>query len=187
VGIEAFIIHYGYIVILIGTFFEGETILVLAGFLVHLGYLTFSLVVLFAFAGAFAGDQLIFFIGRKKGMAYLDDHQFLKAKSSRAVKLLHRHKTVIIIAFRFIYGIRTITPFIIGASGISRWRFLLFNFLGGLIWALAITTLGYVFGHAAELLLHDIKKDEFIIMGAIMIAGLVIWMVHFIVGKRGKS
>ena len=186
-GIEAFIIHYGYIVILIGTFFEGETILVLAGFLAHRGYLIFSLVVLSAFIGTFAGDQLYFFIGRKKGMAYIDDHQFLKAKSVHALELLHRHKTLIIIAFRFIYGIRTITPFLIGASGISPWRFLVFNFLGGFTWALAITSLGYMFGHAAELLLHDIKRYEFIIMGAIILAGLVIWMLHSIAGKRGMS
>ena len=186
-GIETYITQYGYIIILLGTFFEGETVLVLAGFLAHSGYLAFSLVVLFGFAGTFAGDQLYFFIGRKKGMAYLDDHQSLKAKSGRALELMHRHKTLIIIGFRFIYGIRTVTPFLIGASGISPWRFLLFNSLGGLTWALAITSLGYVFGHAAELLLHDIKRYEFIIMGAIILAGLVIWMLYFIAGKRGKS
>ena len=186
-GIETYITHYGYIVILLGTFFEGETVLVLAGFLAHGDYLAFSLVVLFAFAGTFAGDQLYFFMGRKKGMAYLDDHQSWKVKSGRALELMYGHKTLIIIAFRFIYGIRTVTPFLIGASGISPWRFLLFNSLGGLTWALAITSLGYVFGHAAELFLHDIKQYEFTIMGAIILAGLVIWMLHSIAGKRGMS
>jgi membrane protein DedA with SNARE-associated domain len=62
-----------------------------------------------------------------------------------------------------------------------------FNFLGGLTWPVVITGLGYMFGHAAELLLHDIKRYEFIIMGVIILAGLVIWMLHFIAGKRGKS
>jgi membrane protein DedA with SNARE-associated domain len=186
-GIETYITHYGYIVILLGTFFEGETVLVLAGFLAHGDYLAFSLVVLFAFAGTFAGDQLYFFIGRKKGMAYLDTHQSWKVKSGRVLKLMQKHQTLVILLFRFIYGIRTITPFLIGASGISAWRFLLFNSLGGLTWALAITSLGYVFGHAAELFLHDIKQYEFTIMGAIILAGLVIWMLHSIAGKRGMS
>ena len=186
-GIETYIIHYGYLVILVGSFFEGETVLVLAGFLAHRGYLAFSLVVLSAFAGTFAGDQFYFFIGRIKGMAYLDTHQSWKAKSGRAFKLMQKHQTLVILLFRFIYGIRTITPFLIGASGISLWRFMALDTLGGLTWALAITSLGYMFGHAAELLLHDIKKYEFIIMGAIMLAGLVIWMVHIIVARRGKS
>jgi membrane protein DedA with SNARE-associated domain len=186
-GIAAYIIHYGYIVILLGTFFEGETILVLAGFLAHRGYLILSLVVLFAFAGTFAGDLFYFFIGRKKGMAYLDTHQSWKAKSGRVLKLMQQHQTLVVLLFRFIYGTRTITPFLIGASGISIWRFIALNTLGGLTWALAITSLGYMFGHAAELLLHDIKKYEFIMVGVIILVGLVIWILHSTAVRRGKS
>jgi membrane protein DedA with SNARE-associated domain len=186
-GIETYIIHYGYIIILLGTFFEGETVLVLAGFLAHRGYLAFTLVVLCAFAGTFAGDQLYFFIGRKKGMAYLDIHQTWKVKSRRILKLMRQHQTLVILLFRFIYGFRTITPFLIGASGISPWRFIVLNTMGGLTWALVIASLGYVFGHAAELLLHDIKLYEFTIMGAIILVGLVIWMLYFLARKRGKS
>ena len=185
-GIETYIIHYGYIVILLGTFFEGETVLVIAGFLAHRGYLAFYLVVLCAFAGTFAGDQLYFFIGRKKGMAYLDTNRSWKVKSGRALKLLLRHQTLVILVFRFIYGIRTITPFLIGASGISVWRFMVLNTIGGLTWALTITSLGYVFGHAAELVLQDIKQYEFTIIGAIILTGLVIWTLYFIAGKRGR-
>jgi membrane protein DedA with SNARE-associated domain len=186
-GIETYIIHYGYIVILLGTFFEGETVLVLAGFLIHRGYFAFSLVVLCAFAGTFAGDQLYFFMGRKKGMAYLDNHQTWRVKSGRILKLMRQHQTLVILLFRFIYGFRTITPFLIGASGISPWRFIVFNAMGGLTWALVITSLGYVFGHAAEFLLHNIKQYEFIIMGAIILAGLVLWVLHYIFGNKGKS
>ena len=99
-GIETYIIHYGYIVILLGTFFECETLLVLAGFLAHRGYLVFSLVVLFAVAGTFAGDQFYFFIGRKKGMAYLDTHQSWKVKSGRVLKLMQQHQTLVILLLR---------------------------------------------------------------------------------------
>ncbi len=65
-GIEAYIIHFGYIVILLSTFFAGEAILVLAGFLVHRGHLTFSLVVLVAFTGSLISDQLYFFLDGKR-------------------------------------------------------------------------------------------------------------------------
>jgi membrane protein DedA with SNARE-associated domain len=185
-GIETYIIHYGYIVILLGTFFEGETVVALAGFLVHRGYLAFSLVVLFAFAGTFAGDQLYFFIGRKKGLAYLETRQSWKKKSDRGLRLIQQHQTLVILLFRFIYGARTITPFLIGASGISPWKFIVLNVLGGLTWAVVITGLGYVFGHATELLLHDIKHYELIIMEAIILTGLLIWVVYFIAGKWEK-
>jgi membrane protein DedA with SNARE-associated domain len=183
-GIETYITQYGYIVILLGTFFEGETFLVLAGFLAHRGYLAFSLVVLCAFAGTFAGDQLYFFIGRKKGMTYLDTHQSWKRKSDRVIKMMQSHQTLLILAFRFIYGIRTITPFLIGASGISPWRYIVFNVVGGVAWALVITSFGYLFGQTAELLLKDIKRYELILMGAILFAGMVFWVLYFIFKKK---
>jgi membrane protein DedA with SNARE-associated domain len=145
-GIESIIIHYGYIFILIGTFFEGETVLVLAGFLAHQGYLSFSLVVAAAFIGTYAGDQLYFYIGRGKGMDFLDRHPSWKQQSGRAVTLLQRYQIMVIIGFRFIYGIRTVTPFIIGASGVSPRRFMALNAVGGIAWALSIHSWGICSG-----------------------------------------
>jgi membrane protein DedA with SNARE-associated domain len=50
--------------ILVGAFLEGETLLVIAGFLAHRGYLGLPFVIAAAFAGTLAGDQLYFHIGR---------------------------------------------------------------------------------------------------------------------------
>ena len=48
---------YGYAVILIATFLEGETILILGGFVAHRGYLMLPWVILAAFIGSLCGDQ----------------------------------------------------------------------------------------------------------------------------------
>lgn len=178
-GTEAYIIHFGYIVILLSSFFAGEGILVLAGFLAHRGYLSFSLVVFVAFTGSLISDQLYFFLGREKGMAYLDKHPSWKAKTDRILKLINHHQNFVILLFRFVYGVRSITPFLIGASGISSFKYLMLNAIGALTWAVALTSVGYFFGHAAELLLDDIKKYEFIIMGVIILLGLVAWILRF--------
>lgn len=179
-GIVPSIIHYGYIVILLGTFFEGETVLVLAGYLAHRGLLSFPLIVIAAFAGTFAGDQLYFFIGRRKGLAYLDAHPSWKSKAGRVIRMIQSRPNLIALAFRFIYGIRTITPFLIGASGMSTWRFMALNGASALIWALAISALGYMLGHTAELVLHDIKRYELMLMGAIVATGILIWTLRFL-------
>jgi membrane protein DedA with SNARE-associated domain len=50
--------NYEYAAILIGTFLEGETILVLAGLAAHQGYLVLTWVILAAFLGSLGGDQL---------------------------------------------------------------------------------------------------------------------------------
>ncbi|MEN6423654.1 MAG: DedA family protein, partial [Smithella sp.] len=179
-----YIIHFGYIIILVGTFFAGEAILVLAGFLAHRGYLTFPLVVLVAFMGSLTGDQLFFLLGRKKGLAYLDKHPSWKTKSKRIRKLMQRHQNLLILLFRFVYGISTITPFLIGVSNVSPWKYLALNAVGALIWAITLTSLGYVFGQAAGLILDDIKKYEFMIMGLIILAGMTVWLLHFLAERR---
>jgi len=184
---EAYIIHFGYIIILLATFFAGEAILVLAGFLAHNGYLSFRLVVLVAFSGSLVSDQLYYFLGRSKGLAYLDKYPSLKKKSERIRALMHRHQNLVIILFRFVYGIRSITPFIVGVSNVPPLKFLLLNAFGALTWAFTLTSLGYVFGHAAGLMLDDIKKYELIIMGFILLLALAAWMFHYIRGKHKKN
>ena len=66
-SLEIFVKTYGYWALLVGTFFEGETILIIGGITAHLGYLELPIVILIAFIGSFSGDQLYFFIGRMKG------------------------------------------------------------------------------------------------------------------------
>jgi membrane protein DedA with SNARE-associated domain len=65
VSVETFIETYGYPALLVGTFFEGETFLVLAGFAAHQGYLDIPWVILAAFIGTLTGDQVFFYLGRR--------------------------------------------------------------------------------------------------------------------------
>jgi membrane protein DedA with SNARE-associated domain len=178
-GIEASIIHYGYIVILLMTFFGGEEFLMLAGFLAHRGYLTFSLIVLCGFTGSLVADHLYFLLGRKKGIAFLNKHPSWQTRADRIGKLLQKHQNLVILLFRFVYGIRAVTPVLIGVSNVSSFKFLVLNAIGAITWAIALTSLGYFFGHAAELLLDDVKKYEFVIIGLIILIGLVVWLLEF--------
>ena len=63
-SLTSLIEDYGYLALLIGTFLEGETILVLAGFAAQRGHLEIEWVIVVAFIGSFSGDQLFFYIGR---------------------------------------------------------------------------------------------------------------------------
>ena len=69
--LQQFLQEFGYFALFLGTFFEGETILVLAGFLAFRGYMDINLVVVVAFFGSYAGDQLWYFLGRKHGRKLL--------------------------------------------------------------------------------------------------------------------
>ena len=170
---------YGYFALMIGTFLEGETILVAAGFLAHRGYLELPWVIFFAFIGTLAGDQLYFFLGRVKGMDFIESRPGWQAKSTRVFSLLQKHQIVVIIGFRFLYGIRTVTPFLIGTSGLNPVRFIIWNSIGAGFWAIAVGALGYLFGQAVEVVLEEAKKYEIWIMALIFLIGFTIWLIHF--------
>jgi membrane protein DedA with SNARE-associated domain len=175
---------YGYPALLIGTFFEGETILVLGGFLAHVGYLKLPWVILFAFIGSICGDQLYFFIGRFKGKAFLEKRTSWQPYINVAQKLFERYQILLIIGFRFLYGLRTVTPFVIGMSRVRTGLFICLNVVGALIWATTIGTCGYLFGMALEALIDDVKKYEIEVILLISIAGIFIWLFHFYKKKR---
>ncbi len=185
--LEHIIKTYGYWALLVGTFLEGETILIIGGFLAHRGYLSLPLVILAAFIGTLAGDQLFFFIGRKKGKAFLDKRPSWKPNIEKAHNLLDRYQTLLIIGFRFLYGLRTVTPFVIGMSRVKTGTFIILNFLGALVWAIIIGSAGYFFGTAFEVILGNIKHIEAELMIAIGFIGLAVWIVHFYRNKRRNN
>jgi len=178
---------YGYVALMLGTFLEGETILVAAGFLAHQGYLKLSWVIVFAFVGTYAGDQLYFFLGRAKGMRLIESKPRWQAKSARVFALLQKHQIPVIVGFRFLYGIRTVTPFIIGASGLSPVRFIIWNFIGAGAWAVVVGTLGYLFGRSVEVFLDDAKKYEAWVMTLVFLIGIGIWLMHFLKKRTAQE
>ncbi len=177
---EHLVAQYGYWVLLVGTFLEGETILVIAGFLAHRGYLELPWVIGVAFAGSYAGDQLLFHLGRRHGRTLLERWPHWSTRTEQVLQLLQRHHLPIVLGFRFLYGLRTITPFAIGMSGLSPWRFLLLNGISALAWASVFATLGDLFGSAMESLLGQLKQFELALVGLIAGIGITIWLVGFL-------
>ncbi len=170
---HALIQDYGYWAILIGTFLEGETILILGGVAAHMGLLDLWLVILAAFCGSSAGDQLYYFIGRWKGPALLDRFPRWKGPAAKAEEHIHRHQNLIILSFRFFYGLRNVTPFMLGICRVAVSRYVPLNLAGAAIWAVAFALLGHVFGEAtARLLGHDAAMY---LIGGLILIGLGFW------------
>ena len=178
--LEHLISHYGYVALVIGTFVEGESFLIVAGFAVHLGYLKLQWVILAAFAGSVAADQLYFFLGRVKGEAFLKRRPRWATKVERVWKLLDRYRTLFAIGFRFVCGFRTVTPFAIGLSNIRASRFLVLNMIGALAWSVIVALVGYFFGAAAEAAAVNVRKYEHWIICGIFLAAAVVWTIYFL-------
>lgn len=178
---------YGYAAILVGTFLEGETILVLGGFAAHQGYLRLAGVILAAFIGSLTGDQLFFIIGRRYGHRFLARRPQWRQRTARVHALLERNQSWLIVSFRFFYGLRTITPFALGTSKVPGYRFLMLNTFGALLWAVSFGTAGYLFGAAVKRLVTRTEHYEVMIMGGIAAAGFLLWLGRRLRGRaRGN-
>jgi membrane protein DedA with SNARE-associated domain len=178
IPLETLLKAYGYWAVLIGTFAEGETVLVLGGFAAHRGYLALPWVILAAFVGSLMGDQLFFYLGRKHTQWVLARRPLWKARIDRAHQLMERFRTLLILGFRFMYGLRTIIPFLLGMSSVSTKKFIILDVIAAFVWAVAVGTGGYLFGNILEIILGDIKHYELPILGAMAIIGLLLWAVH---------
>ena len=185
--LEQIVTNYGYIGVLIGTFLEGETILIIAGFLAHQGYLELIYVIVAAFVGTLAGDQLYFYIGRFKGKKFIENRPAWQPRIKRVNTLLDKHQTLVILGFRFVYGIRTVVPFVLGTSGISPIRFLILNACGAFVWAVVIGALGYYFGYAVEGVLGNIKHYEKWIIAVIILMGTTLWLIYLLRIKKNQA
>jgi membrane protein DedA with SNARE-associated domain len=180
---EHLIAEYGYWAVLAGTFFEGETVPVLAGFAANQGMLRLDLVMLCAFIGSFTGDQVWFWVGRRYGKTWLAKHPKSAAGAAKVGRLLDRWGDWFVLSFRFLYGLRAVSPVAIAMSSISALRFAVLNLISAGVWAVAVGSLGYLFGEAIEGMMGRLKVWEHRIFAAIAIA-LVIFVIHRLVRAR---
>ncbi|MES3098299.1 DedA family protein [Sphingomonas faeni] len=147
-SIETLIAQYGLAAIFVGAGLEGETSVVTGGLLAHEGLLSLSGTALAAVVGSFAADQLFFFVGRRYRDTARVRRIAAKPAFAKALDTLDRHPTVFILSFRFLYGLRTISPIAIGTSHVPARTFVVLNAISAALWGVLFTGIGYLFGHS---------------------------------------
>jgi membrane protein DedA with SNARE-associated domain len=181
---ESLIYSYAYFGVFVGTFFEGETILILAALAAYSGYLSLPGVIIVAFLGTLCGDQLYFFLGRWHGRQILEKRKSWKTRVEKAQRLFDRFSIHLILLFRFLYGLRTVIPFIVGMSTVPSVKFVVLNAIGAAVWAIVFGIGGYLFGDALEAIFGEVKRYELYVFAAIAVLGVAIWALYF--SRRGR-
>lgn len=176
--------NYGYLAILIGTFLEGETILLLGGLAAHMGLLELQWVIAAALAGSFSGDQLYFYIGRHYGPRIIARRVSWQESAAKVYRHLHRHQNLLILSFRFFYGLRNVTPFAVGAAHISRLRFFVLNLIGAVIWAMVFGMGAYFSGEAFRLILSDYRHYELYLLLGLALVAFLLWLTLLLRRRR---
>ena len=172
--IAALIAHYGYAAVFFGALFEGESVLLLAGYAAHRGYLDFAVLTGIAMVGAVAGDQFFFWLGRRHGQTLLRRRPALRGKVGRALGLIQRHPAGIILAMRFVWGLRIALPVAVGLSDVARWRFFWINLASAVLWAPLIGGIGYLSGALLTTYLPALHRVEHWVMLGLVLAVLAL-------------
>ncbi len=164
-----------YLGIFVWTFFEGETIVIFGGYAGYHGIVDPVHLLFAAWFGSFLGDQVWFLLGRRYGEAVMNRFPKWRPRVEIALDLLYEFKTLFILSFRFIYGIRNVSSFAVGLSEISWARYSLTNFIAAGVWAGSFVGAGYLFGHASEAALGAGAKTFGLVALAVFM--LVVWLL----------
>ena len=162
--------------LLIGFFLPGDSLLFFAGFLAsdaggNLLPGGLPAVAGVAFAAAVLGDQVGYLFGKKVGPALFDRPASRFFKPSNVVKaqtFFDKHGAKTIVMARFVPIVRTFAPIVAGVGSMKYRTFLVYNVVGGALWGIGVTSLGYFFGK-----ISFVKNN-------IEIAALVIVAVSFL-------
>ncbi len=172
--------------LLIGFFFPGDSLLFTAGFLASQGLLDIKILIVGCFVAAVAGDSIGYLIGAKLGPKIFTKENsifFHKKHLERAQRFYDKHGGKTIILARFIPVIRAFAPVVAGVGKMDYKRFVSFNLIGGVLWAIGVTLAGYYLGS----LIPDVDKYLLPIVGLIVIASVLPALHHILIDAEIRA
>jgi membrane protein DedA with SNARE-associated domain len=169
---------WGLWAVLLGALFEGEAVLIAAGYAVSQGYLPLAPTLAVSILGATLGDHAFYLVGRLGGPRLFGRFAALRRVRARATLLLRRWGRLTAFAARFAYGLRAVVPLTMGAARFPGSLFLPFNLLGAVVFASIYLTLGYFFGELVEELVGRIRGMHLWILLGIVASGMLLWVVR---------
>jgi membrane-associated protein len=149
--------------------------------LAYYGRLNLAVAILAVVAGAIIGDSIGYAVGRRWGLRLLEGplSRFIKPHHVRRTQvILQRRGGWAVFGGRFTAALRVLVPGFAGMALIPYRRFLLFNFIGGLIWGVGYVLLGYFAGASWRTAAHTAGTAGLIAVGAVIVTIVVVVLVR---------
>lgn len=137
--------------LLVGFFLPGDSLLLTAGLLTHQGVLDINIhvFVILLFIAAFLGNNTGYLFGRHVGRRLFQRKEspiFHKANLEKAEEFYEKYGSRAVILACFVPFARTFVPILSGITKMPHGKFMAFNTVGILLWAVGLTYLGYYAG-----------------------------------------
>jgi membrane-associated protein len=169
--------------LLIGFFLPGDSLLFTAGLLCSQDLLNLPVVLVGCFLAAVAGDQVGYVFGSRVGPALFrrpDSRIFRQEYVDKARHYFERYGSRTIVLARFVPIVRTFAPIVAGVGSMPYRTFVTFNVLGGLLWAVGVTLLGYILGES----IPDIDKYLLPVIGLIVVVSVLPIAIEILRSRR---
>jgi membrane protein DedA with SNARE-associated domain len=179
--------HYGYLATFVGTLAEGESLLILSGLCAHRGYMSLPIVIAVGAVGGALGDLGFFLLGRYYGVKLLARYPRHAPAADRVRNMIERFPVATILGVRFMYGLRTVGPVVIGTTRVSLPFFIALNTMGAIVWSACWAGAGYLVGKAAEQLVGDLARVERELFGGALIVIVIAVVSLHLWQARGQT
>ena len=130
-------------------FLPGDSLLFVAGAVAAVGGMQLEVLWVLLITAAIAGDALNYAIGRHVGpkvFSWEQSRWFNRQAFDRTHAFYERYGPMTIVIARFLPFLRTFAPFVAGIAEMNPTKFVTYNIVGGVLWVLSLTTLGYLVG-----------------------------------------
>jgi len=152
-----FVVHYGYALLFFWVLLEqgglpipAAPLLLAAGALAAQGRMHFAFAALIPAIASLCADTFWYFFGKRRGGVVLNLLCRIALEPDSCVRRTETTFTKFgprtLLICKFVPGLNTAAPTLAGMVGVDFPRFLLFDFLGALLWTSAFTGLGFIFG-----------------------------------------
>ncbi|MDP9070044.1 MAG: VTT domain-containing protein [Actinomycetota bacterium] len=168
--------------LLFGFFLPGDSLLFTAGVFAARGDLTLPVILVGVVVAAISGDQVGYAFGNRVGPALFrrpDSRFFKREYVEKAQNYFDRYGVKTIVLARFVPIVRTFAPIVAGVGSMNYRTFVTYNVLGGLLWGVGVTMLGFLLGEAI-----DIDRYLLPVIGLIVFASLVPVLVEVRKARR---
>ncbi len=169
-----------------GFFLPGDSLLFTAGLFAAQGTLSLPVILVGCFVAAVAGDQVGYLFGKRVGPALFrrpDSRFFRQEYVERAQQFFGRYGAKTIVLARFVPIVRTFAPILAGVGRMPYRTFVTFNVVGGLLWAIGVTLLGYALGE----MIPDIDTYLLPIIAVIIALSLIPIALEWRRNRRAKA
>lgn len=180
-----FLIIFAETGLVVTPFLPGDSLLFAIGAIAARGILDITTVIILLTIAAILGDTVNYWIGHYLSEKVLsgDELKFINRKHiDKTHEFYEKYGGKTIVIGRFVPIVRTFAPFIAGVGAMTYKKFIVYNVVGGILWIISFTILGFFFGN-----MPIVKKNFTLVIFGIIILSIMPAFIEYIRTKMQKE